>query len=260
MIRAVVLIGALATLVRGQIQGNCGEVITVELHKGETIYIDTPENDGSYCKGGWHIDLIRGHDDISQWRIDVEMEEMDLNCNEGSVTVTEDVDPPKKYVYCDAKNKPFYSHEHDLYLDYVIKKGKSGGARIKVSAEYLCGGRFEENNGYVVSPYYPQNYPDAVSCIYQISAPNGKVPKVTCHDFNLNTKCKNKNACGAGSGNRDYMLDMLTFESYEGNKLQGKTLKSKRFHQTLYFVSNDYKLSPTEGPYGFNCSYTFVNR
>ena len=24
--------------------------MTVELHKGETIYIDTPESDGSYCK------------------------------------------------------------------------------------------------------------------------------------------------------------------------------------------------------------------
>jgi len=255
MIRTLVFLGCLAYSTP-YARAGCGGHETIKLYKGDSQIIQTPTTDSNYCKKEWHVDLIRGKNDISQWRIDVEVVDMNLDCDTASVTVLEDVDIPKTYKYCGNNKRTFYSHEHDLHLTYVNKAASYGNVTLKVSAEYLCGGRFTEDNGHFTSPFFPNPYPSDISCIYQLSAPHGKKPLVTCPEFNLNTKCKKK--CSAGSGERDYMLDMLTFESYEGKELQGKSIKSSRFHETLYFVSNDYNLpSGTQG-YGFNCTYKFV--
>ena len=39
---------------------------------------------------------------------------------------------------------------------------------IFLSAEYLCGGRFTEDNGHFTSPFFPNPYPSDISCIYQL--------------------------------------------------------------------------------------------
>jgi len=227
----------------------------LELHKGESIELTTPESD-AFCKANWHVDLIRGRNDISQWKIKVEIIDIDLACSDGTLNLEEDTDPKITEKYCGDKKKTFHSHEHDLYISYINKVGK-GGVKLRISSEYVCGGRFTKKNGYITSPFYPNNYSDDITCIYQISAPEGsrKRPTINCHDFNLSTKCKG--ACKPDEGDRDYLLDLMTFESYEGKSLQGKTIKSNRFHQSLYFVSNDYHLWDGEGPYGFNCTYSF---
>jgi len=48
------------------------------------------------------------------------------------------------------------------------------------------------------------------------------------------------------------------FKRYEEIELAGTTLVSKKFHHTLYFLSNDHLISEEEGSFGFNCTYKFI--
>ena len=48
-----------------------------------------------------------------------------------------------------------------------------------------------------------------------------------------------------------------TFHTYYGQDLEGKTLKTRRHIDTLYFLSNKVKLDPRSN-YGFNCTYLFI--
>ena len=39
---------------------------------------------------------------------------------------------------------------------------------MRISAEYECGGRFDQDNGVITSPLYPANYINSEACIYDI--------------------------------------------------------------------------------------------
>ena len=39
---------------------------------------------------------------------------------------------------------------------------------MRISAEYVCGGRFDQDNGVITSPLYPANYINSEACIYDI--------------------------------------------------------------------------------------------
>ena len=40
--------------------------------------------------------------------------------------------------------------------------------KIKLSAEYVCGGKYDKDNGVITSPFYPHNYINSEACIYDI--------------------------------------------------------------------------------------------
>ena len=48
--------------------------------------------------------------------------------------------------------------------------GGCAGTRVQVriSAEYVCGGRYDKDNGVITSPLYPANYVNSEACIYDI--------------------------------------------------------------------------------------------
>ena len=50
---------------------------------------------------------------------------------------------------------------------------ESGGCegtryQIRLSAEYVCGGKYDKDNGVITSPFYPNNYINYEACIYDI--------------------------------------------------------------------------------------------
>ena len=96
--------------------------------------------------------------------------------------------------YCNEKTnaaEEFYSHEHLINIEFKNKvdrtlqddnamldcpqarcqeEGGCEGTRVKmiISAEYVCGGRFDQDNGVITSPLYPNNYINSEACIYDI--------------------------------------------------------------------------------------------
>ena len=47
--------------------------------------------------------------------------------------------------------------------------------QMRISAEYVCGGRFDQDNGVITSPLYPANYINSEACIYDIVYVGGAV-------------------------------------------------------------------------------------
>jgi len=218
------------------------------------------------CSTLYEVMVDRDDQDLGQWRIKVVMEEMNLPCSSSSVWLLEDGEKPHNDQYCNEKTEEtvFYSHEHLIDIKFKNKgrcqeAGGCAGTRVQVriSAEYVCGGRYDQDNGVITSPLYPASYVNSEACIYDIVAPKRKQIALTCEYFNLSTKCESGH-CGVQNGDRTYLQDITTFERYEGNELQGKTIKSKKNHHTFYFLSNSDDVENKKRKYGFSCSYKFV--
>jgi len=217
------------------------------------------------CTTLYEVMMDRDDQDLGQWRIKVEVVKMNLPCSSSSMWLIEDGEKPHNDQFCNEKSETsvFYSHEHLIDIKFK-NKGKcsesggcdGGGVEVKVSAEYVCGGRFDKDNGVITSPLFPANYINSEACIYDIVAPKRKRISLTCDYFNLSTKCEGH--CGKHNGDRDYFQDITTFERYEGVELQNKTLKSKKNHHTFYFLSNSFDIENNDKEYGFSCSYKFV--
>lgn len=53
----------------------------------------------------------------------------------------------------------------------------------------VCGGKFDDNNGVIMSPFYPQPYEHSRECYYDIEAPLGKAIVVNFTDFDIEDDC-----------------------------------------------------------------------
>lgn len=61
------------------------------------------------------------------------------------------------------------------------------GFRIKY--ETVCGGAFQDNNGVIMSPFYPSPYENSRNCIFDIEAPLGKAIVLNFTDFDIEDDC-----------------------------------------------------------------------
>ena len=60
--------------------------------------------------------------------------------------------------------------------------GKSMGFKIKyitLQSFTACGGTFSNSSGIVLSPYFPNTYPELADCVYHISQPSGTYFNIT---------------------------------------------------------------------------------
>jgi hypothetical protein len=265
--------GALDRRKNSQIcSGTAQEVI---LSAGSDIILTNEGfEDGEFiggCTTLYEVMMDRDDQDLGQWRIKVTIERMNLHCSSSSLWLIEDGERTHNDQYCNEKmeSSVFYSHEHliDIKFKNKAKCGEATGCagtqvEVRVSAEYVCGGRFDKDNGVITSPLFPANYVNSEACFYDIVAPRRKRIALTCDYFNLATKCEGH--CGSHNGDKTYFQDITTFERYEGSELQGKTIKSKKNHHTFYFLSNsddiEHKKQNKNKKYGFRCSYTFVDK
>jgi len=246
----------------------CNEgIIPISLVQGDQVILETAGYNRPFipnCQENWEISLTREKTDLRQSRIRIEVIDMNLPCASAKLSIEED--SKKTAAYCgNQKIEPFTSHEHFVTMHMNTKEtceengGCFGfGTKLKISAEYVCGGKFTEDNGFITSPFYPYNYPPSTSCIYDISGPLGGHVAWTCHTFNLSGECDTKK-CRPNMGEKDFLQDILQFKRYEETGLAGQTIVSKSFHQTLYFLSNSFHLSESDAAnFGFNCTYKFI--
>jgi len=239
-----------------------GEEQEIYLSQGKPVVVQPEGTEtGEFvpnCKQIWTVLLDRDDQDLGQWRIKVEVEELSLDCQAAQLTLLEEGRP--KQELCGTRQKSvYYSHEHMVKLKYKTGECGPGGChntrvRLSVTAQYVCGGTFTADHGYIASPFFPNNYIDSETCLYDIQAPKKKRIALTCDYFNLDPKCDGR--CSA-NGEKDFFQDIMTFKRYEGKQLQNKTLKSKNNHHTLYFLSNGHNIEKDKHQYGFNCTYNF---
>ena len=68
--------------------------------------------------------IDRDDQDLSQWRIKVEVEQMDLSCSSSSLWILEDGEKENNVQYCNEKSTEkdvFYSHEHMIDIKFKNK-------------------------------------------------------------------------------------------------------------------------------------------
>jgi len=239
-----------------------GEEQRIYLNPGQQVLLQSAGFEGegmpAKCKERYEVTLEIANQDLSQWRIKVEVEDLEMACSSSNLTVTEEGERVTRMRYCNqmAASKIYTSHEHRLLLMLKNKDGLGAKVGIRLTAEYVCGGKFTEDTGSLLSPFWPKNYFNSESCFYDIMAPDDKRVSLTCHDFNLSTNCQKKDKCRKHGGDRTYLEDVNSDERYEDTELLGKTITSKSNHHTLYFLSNAIDLGKDIG-FGFNCSYAF---
>jgi len=188
------------------------------------------------CLQQYDVILSRPSSDLSQWRIKIEIEYLNLDCDFGYLQVVEDGEQRQNIKACNGQKQAtkLYSHEHLMSLRLKTGKCPSAGGcegqgvKLKISAQYVCGGSYTSPTGTLTSPFYPKPYVNSMACIYDIRAPKGMRIKMTCPAFNLSTRGSDKT----------FFQSLETFHTYYGQDLEGKTLKTRRHIDTLYFLSN----------------------
>ena len=102
-------------------------------------------------------------------------------------------------------------------------------------------------------------------------APKGMKISMTCPSFNLSTRGSDKSFFQVNTHilyerslrklSYSHLSQSLeTFYSYYGSELAGKTLRTRRHIATYYFLSNNVRLREDGNQYGFNCTYSFVDK
>jgi len=209
------------------------------------------------CLENFEVSLSRPNTDLGQWRIKIQIDDFNIDCQTGYLQIVEDGESSQNLKICnDNRNElqNLYSHEHLMRIRIKMDNcdgadcGKQG-VKLSISAQYVCGGTYREPEGAITSPFYPDAYVNSMACIYDIMAPKGSRIFLKCLDFNLSSR----------GGDKTFFQDLETFSTYHGNDLDGKTLKTKRHTATFYFLSNNVVLDESEN-YGFNCTYRMVQR
>ena len=134
----------------------------------------------------YEVMMDRDDQDLEQWRIKVEIERMNLHCSSSSMWLIEDGERTHHDQFCNEKNEStvFYSHEHLIDIKFKNKAGLSliisdpiyclvqaqcgDQVQVRVSAEYVCGGTYDKDNGTITSPLFPANYVNSEACFYDI--------------------------------------------------------------------------------------------
>jgi len=117
---------------------------------------------------------------------------------------------------------------------------------MKLSAQYVCGGTYR-SEGSITSPFWPLPYVNSMACLYDIMGPKGTKVILSCPEFRLSR-----------AGREPTVFQSIdTFDTYMGNQLQGKQIKSRRNNAFFYFLSNDVQLQENGQSYGFNCTFKF---
>jgi len=159
------------------------------------------------CKERYEVTLEIASQDLSQWRIKVEVENMEMPCSSSNLTVTEESERVTRMRYCNEMETSniYTSHEHRLLLMLKNKDGLGAKVGVRLTAEYVCGGKFTEPTGSIVSPFWPNNYFNSEACFYDVMAPEDKRVSLTCHNFKLSINCQRKEKCKKHGGDRTYL-------------------------------------------------------
>jgi len=130
-------------------------------------------------------------------------------------------------------------------LEFIAKKACSGcGIKVRVSSQYVCGGRLGIDATEIKSPNYPAIYDTDTVCVWNLQRMEGKQVQLNCPEFNLDESSKLKD------------LSHIPLTSYTGQ--QEVTLTSK-VDSSLTFLFYTGETQPSDGKnYRFRCDIKYI--
>lgn len=113
----------------------------------------------------------------------------------------------------------------------------------------VCGGKYEDNNGVVTSPWFPQPYEDNKICLYNIEAPLGKAIILNFTDFDIENDCD---------------FDSLTiYDGIDTNGTRVGTFCGTRIPPTVVSTLNHihliFRSDASNSAQGFRATYSFID-
>lgn len=113
-----------------------------------------------------------------------------------------------------------------------------------------CGGNFTAESGFLVSPFYPSQYPQARECSYIVSSPNGTY--ISIQTIAMDIDCLQSDELEIRDGASAKSPIIGTFCGNDSNVLP--SLQTTQSHMWLRFTSSYLGRGK-----GFNISYEAVN-
>lgn len=113
----------------------------------------------------------------------------------------------------------------------------------------MCGGKFQDENGVITSPWFPNPYDDNKVCLYDIEAPLGKSIVLNFTNFDIEADCDfdSLNIYDGVDSNA------TRIGTYCGNT-KPPTAISTLNHMHMVFSTD----SSNSGP-GFRATYSFID-
>lgn len=113
----------------------------------------------------------------------------------------------------------------------------------------VCGGKYEDDNSVITSPWWPNNYEDNKNCAYDIIAPLGKAIVLNFTDFDIEEDCDfDSLSIYDGVDANSTKIGM-----YCGTRMPPSAISTMN-HMHLNFQTD----SSNNGP-GFRANYSFID-
>ncbi|XP_023332120.1 uncharacterized protein LOC111704199 [Eurytemora carolleeae] len=105
-----------------------GQTTNLRLNQGQSLDLETPVGiNGTFlsgCQDSWDVAIYKDSQELSQWRIKVEIIDMNLPCSSSGFRIMEDANRRQNVLYCNEKRTTdsqeiFFSHEHFIQLKFA---------------------------------------------------------------------------------------------------------------------------------------------
>ncbi|XP_031624566.1 cubilin homolog [Contarinia nasturtii] len=170
------------------IQG-CGGTFT-----GKSGEFGSPIQDGRYPKNiecHYLIKMPRKNETRVKLSFTTFKLEGSSSCSFDYVEIYEgnNTNAPKVGKWCGTRLPPDYSSLSNEVLVVFHTDFSFSDEGFRLKYETVCGGKFEDENGVITSPWYPNPYEDNKNCIYDIQAPLGKSIILNFTAFDIEADC-----------------------------------------------------------------------
>nr|XP_046916877.1 tolloid-like protein 1 isoform X2 [Dermatophagoides farinae] len=153
----------------------CGHTIQDEY--GQIISPNYPQSspppEGEYCE--WRITATHGEKIILNIT-DIDIYETN-KCENGYIEIRDGYwfKSPLIGKYCGSGKIPtsIISQGHRMLITYMVTPNQHNHRGFNATYEVVCGGEIVAENGYLQSPYYPDEYRPNKECIWHITVPDG---------------------------------------------------------------------------------------
>ncbi|XP_055294887.1 tolloid-like protein 2 [Sitodiplosis mosellana] len=178
-------------------------------------------------------------------------DEGSISCSYDYVEIYEGHDDkaPKVGRWCGSRLPPQYSSlSNEIFVVFRTDSSRHfGGFHLKYETD--CGGKYQDDNGIITSPFYPSPYDEDKNCIYDIEAPLGKAIILNFTNFDIEADC-DFDSLRIYDG---FDSNATLIGTYCGNE-KPLPVTSKMNHLHLIFSTDRYDTGQ-----GFKASYTFID-
>lgn len=154
--------------------------------------------------------------------------------------------------WCGKTIPPVYKSQTNTLLIKFKSDWSNAGDGFRIRYETLCGGDFEQDNGIITSPSYPENYDKDRTCEYSIAAPLGKAINLEFSEFDVE-----RNSYPDCDYDRLEVYDGTDANSTQIGKFCGES--APKIISTLNHLFLRFESDSSITSHGFKANYSFFD-